>query len=155
MAQYSKPPKPTTKADVVAYAREWLKTPYMHQTSRIGVGCDCLGLLRGVWESIYETEAERPPNYTPVWAEIRRDGQEPMLEAAHRHLNAISLEAAVPGDVILIRVRKQSAIKHCGIIAPNNSIIHAYDRHDVVEEPMRTNWKPRNLYAFAFPGVTD
>lgn len=127
----------------------------MHQASRINVGCDCLGLLRGVWESIYETESERPPNYTPVWAEIRTDGREPMLEAARRHLVEVPYDDAVPGDVVLIRVRRQSAIKHCGIISYDGHIIHAYDRHNVVEEPMRTNWKKRNLYAFQFPGVTN
>ena len=155
MAQYSNPPKPTTRADVIAYARDWLGTPYMHQAARKGVGCDCLGLLRGVWEDIYETEAERPPNYTPVWAEIRPEGDEPMLEAANRHLIPVALKDAKPGDVILIRVRRQSAIKHCGLLSYDNHIIHAYDRHHVLEEPMREAWKPRNLYAFQFPGVLD
>jgi cell wall-associated NlpC family hydrolase len=34
---------------VVAAARRWLGTPYHDQASVIGVGCDCLGLARGVW----------------------------------------------------------------------------------------------------------
>ena len=27
----------------------WIGTPYRHQASLKGVGCDCLGLVRGVW----------------------------------------------------------------------------------------------------------
>ncbi|MFD0934795.1 peptidase P60, partial [Methylobacterium trifolii] len=41
-----------TGADVVAQARLWLGTPYRHQASLAGVGCDCLGLLRGVWRGL-------------------------------------------------------------------------------------------------------
>ncbi|MDG1118150.1 MAG: peptidase, partial [Flavimaricola sp.] len=31
-------------ADVVATARGWIGTPYLHQASCRGAGCDCLGL---------------------------------------------------------------------------------------------------------------
>lgn len=34
--------------EIVAAARQWLGTPYRHQASVRGVGCDCLGLIRGV-----------------------------------------------------------------------------------------------------------
>ena len=37
-----------TRAAVVAHARAWIGTPYHHQASHIGVGTDCLGLIRGV-----------------------------------------------------------------------------------------------------------
>ena len=36
-------------ARVIAIARSWLGTPYHDQASLRGVGCDCLGLARGVW----------------------------------------------------------------------------------------------------------
>ena len=29
-------------------ARSWIGTPYVHQVSVKGGGCDCLGLVRGV-----------------------------------------------------------------------------------------------------------
>lgn len=155
MVQFSNPPKPTTRADVIALTRTWLGTPYVHQSSTFQVGCDCLGLLRGIWEGIYEQEAEQPPNYTPVWAELQVQGEEPMLDAARRHLIEKPYHEALPGDVFLVRIRRQSAIKHCGILMPEGKIVHAYDLHNVVEEPMRTNWKFRDLYAFSFPGVLD
>lgn len=150
-----KPPKLVDRRMVVAYARDWLKTPYMHQASKKGIGCDCLGLLRGVWQDIYEVEAERPPSYTPVWAELSKNGQEPMLEAAMRHLIPVKPGNQKHGDVVLIRIRKQSAIKHCGIVSYDNHLIHAYDRHCVIEEPMRKSWIPRKLHFFSFPGVID
>jgi NlpC/P60 family putative phage cell wall peptidase len=33
------------------------------------VGCDCLGLIRGVWREIYGDEPEAIPAYSPDWAE--------------------------------------------------------------------------------------
>jgi len=38
--------------EVVAAARAWLGTPYRHRASVRGAGCDCLGLLRGVWRAL-------------------------------------------------------------------------------------------------------
>jgi cell wall-associated NlpC family hydrolase len=46
-------PTPAGKA-VIAEAMTWLGTPYRHQGSRKGVGCDCLGLVRGVWRHCTE-----------------------------------------------------------------------------------------------------
>ncbi len=60
---------------IVAEATSWLGTPYRHQASLKGVGCDCLGLLRGVWRAFHGDEPEAMPAYTPDWAEAtgRRD----------------------------------------------------------------------------------
>jgi NlpC/P60 family putative phage cell wall peptidase len=38
---------------LVTLARGWIGTPYRHQASLKGVGCDCLGLLRGVWREAW------------------------------------------------------------------------------------------------------
>lgn len=35
-----------TPSKVVESARKWLGTPYHHQASLTGVGCDCIGLIR-------------------------------------------------------------------------------------------------------------
>ena len=45
---------------IVAEALAWLGTPYRHQGARKGVGCDCLGLVRGVWRAVYGDNPEEP-----------------------------------------------------------------------------------------------
>ncbi len=50
-----------TRAAIVVTARLWIGTPYLHQASLRGIGCDCLGLLRGVWRDLYGPEPEAPP----------------------------------------------------------------------------------------------
>ena len=58
-----------TRSLIVAETRAWIGTPYRHQASLKGVGCDCLGLVRGVWRATIGDEPECAPPYAPDWAE--------------------------------------------------------------------------------------
>ena len=61
----------SSRAAIVFEARNWIGTPYRHQASLKGIGCDCLGLVRGVWRNCIGAEPEAPPPYAPDWAEAR------------------------------------------------------------------------------------
>ncbi|KIC29611.1 NlpC/P60 family protein [Leisingera sp. ANG-M6] len=100
---------------VVEAARGWIGTPYVHQASCKGAGCDCLGLIRGVWRELLGAEPELPPAYTMDWSEPQ--GAEALWQAAARHLAAKPLAEAAPGDVILFRMREGSVAKHLGVQA--------------------------------------
>ncbi|TVR10474.1 MAG: peptidase P60 [Salinarimonadaceae bacterium] len=135
------------QAEIVAAARGWLGTPYRHQASLKGVGCDCLGLLRGVWREVVGPEPEAPGAYTPDWAEA--GGREALLGAATRHLRPLA--ALEPGAVVLFRWRDGSPAKHCGVATSRESVIHAHDGACVVEVAL-AGWLRRGLAAvFAFP----
>ncbi|GJD52409.1 hypothetical protein OPKNFCMD_5174 [Methylobacterium crusticola] len=134
---------------MVALARRWLGTPYHHQASLRGVGCDCLGLVRGVWRDLYGPEPEAPPPYTPDWGEA--EGAEALRDAGRRHLAEIALEAAGAGDVLLFRWRAGVPAKHCAILSGAGRMIHAYDGHAVVESGLPQAWARRAAYAFRFP----
>ncbi len=73
-------------AAIVAEARAWIGTPYRHQASLKGIGCDCLGLLRGVWRDVLGPEPETPPPYSAAWAESAPERADPLVAAARRHL---------------------------------------------------------------------
>ena len=98
---------------VVQAARGWIGTPYVHQASCKGAGCDCLGLIRGLWRELCGAEPELPPAYTMDWSEPQ--GAEALWQAAARHLAAKPLRDAAPGDVILFRMREGSVAKHLGV----------------------------------------
>lgn len=100
---------------VVEAARGWIGTPYVHQASCKGAGCDCLGLIRGVWRELFGAEPELPPAYTMDWSEPQ--GAEALWQAAARHLVEKPLQDAEPGDVILFRMREGSVAKHLGVQA--------------------------------------
>lgn len=139
-----------SRQQVLIIARTWLDTPYQHQASVKGAGCDCLGLIRGIWRTLYGAEPETPPNYTPNWAEER--GQETLLQAARRWL--VPTLNPEPGDVLLFRMRAGSPCKHIGILSAHDRLIHAYWGRAVVESWLEPFWARRVAHAFCFPTST-
>ncbi len=134
---------------VVREARRWIGTPYRHQASCLGAGCDCLGLIRGVWRDLYGEEPERAPAYTADWAETGR--RETLLEAATRHLRPIEQSAGQPGDVLLFRWRSGYPAKHCAILTAPDRIVHALENASVTEVTLGHWWSRRIAAVFRFP----
>ena len=142
----------TGRPEVVAVARAWIGTPYLHQASLQGVGTDCLGLLRGVWRAVMGQEPQSVPAYTMDWSEA--SGTEEMLAAAFRWLVEKPLAEAALGDVIVFRMRPGFVAKHVGIVSafgPEPRFIHAYTGHGVVENALTQPWARRIAGRFAFP----
>jgi len=132
----------------VEIARSWIGTPYVHQASVKGAGCDCLGLLRGVWRELGRDEPEAVPNYSPDWAEAT--GAETLYTALKRHLREIAPGALAPGDVALFRMVARGPAKHCGIVGEKNgalTLIHARQNKRVGEEAFSAAWKRKLAYA--------
>jgi len=140
-----------TRDEIIAEARAWLGTPYRHQESLIGVGTDCLGLLRGVWRGCVGDEPEAVPPYSPDWAE--RSGEDPLLDVARTHLSEIAPGEARPGDVLLFRMAIGCPAKHCAILSQHDRIVHAYWGQAVVETRLVPWWRRRIATAFSFPGL--
>jgi NlpC/P60 family putative phage cell wall peptidase len=141
-----------TRAEIVTEATGWLGTPYRHQASLKGVGCDCLGLVRGVWRAFHDAEPEKAPAYTPDWAEAA--GVETLANAAARHLTAIAPEQADAGDVLLFRWRGNLPAKHAAILVADSRMIHAQQGASVAMATLSPWWRRRIAFAFRFPGVT-
>jgi NlpC/P60 family putative phage cell wall peptidase len=141
-----------TRAAIVAEAREWLGTPYQHQASLQGVGCDCLGLVRGVWRALYGHEPEATPAYSRDWAEAAN--RETLALAAARHLTEIRCDQFQLGDVLLFRWRTGLSAKHAAIVTAPDRMVHAQDGAAVAEVALSPWWRRRLAFAFRFPGVT-
>lgn len=137
---------------IVFAARSWIGTPYRHQCAQKGAGCDCLGLLRGIWREVMGPEPETVPDYSMDWSEAQ--GEERLWAAAARNLVPMALHAGAPGDVILFRMRSNSVAKHLGIIAMTGTdptFIHAYSGRGVVESRLSMPWRRRVVARFKFP----
>lgn len=134
---------------IVAEARRWIGTPYRHQAFVCGQGCDCLGLIRGVWRSLIGEEPEDLPAYSPDWGEVR--GDEHVLETAGQHLRPVRLAEAAAGDVIVFRWRPGMIAKHMGILTGPARFIHAWQRAGVAEVALVPSWRSRLFAAFRFP----
>ena len=142
----------TTQDRVLTLAHGWIGTPYRHQASLKGVGCDCLGLVRGIWRELYGDEPELPPPYAPDWGE--HGCEDRLMAAAQRHFGlAFALVEAKPGDLLLFRWRADAAAKHLGILAGADHFIHAYEQAAVVRSALVSGWRRRVAGVFRFPEV--
>ena len=145
---------PADPSAVLAIARAWLGTPYLHQSSVQGVGCDCLGLARGIWRVLHGQEPWEVPPYSRDWGEA--GSREVLAEAARAALIEVALSDAGPGTLILFRMVPGLPAKHCGVLAESvirPRLIHAYDRSGVVEEAFTLAWARRAAFAFQFPAA--
>jgi NlpC/P60 family putative phage cell wall peptidase len=137
----------------VAAARGWIGTPYRHQGALKGVGCDCLGLLIGVWREVTGEAAEAPPPYAADWAEAL--GRETFAEGLRRHMAEIAPETADAGDVLLFRWRAHLPAKHAGILTAPGRMVHAQERAVVTEVAVSAWWRRRVAYAFRLAEVRE
>ena len=137
---------------IVAAARGWIGTPYVHQAATRGAGCDCLGLLRGVWAQLNDAPLIAVPPYSPDWSEPQ--GDEVLWRGVAERLTRKGIDDAAAGDVLLFRMRQGAVAKHIGIqgdIGPQPSFIHAYQGHGVIENAFSAPWQRRLIARFAVP----
>lgn len=133
---------------VVEAARAFLGTPYRHRASMPGAGCDCLGLLRGVWRTLYGAEPMTVPAYRadmrdPVHAGALRQTAERLLVTETGPLEA--------GQVVLFRLNGLAEAKHCAILVNPDRFIHAQERLGVMEANLTPAWARRISGRFSFP----
>jgi NlpC/P60 family putative phage cell wall peptidase len=137
--------------DIVAEARTWIGTPYVHQAAVKGVATDCLGMIRGLWRYLYGEDPRDVPAYSSDWGEPQQD--ERLWRSANDHFCDVSDQPMAPGHVILFRMRDGGIAKHLGVIGEIGdqlTFIHAYAGHGVTESPLSGPWQRRIVARFAF-----
>ncbi len=156
---------PADSDKVISVARSWLGTPYHDQASLRGVGCDCLGLARGVWREVVGPEPFPIPPYSRDLGLVAgRDGINRssraieggegaigLVDGARRMMIEVPPAEVGPGALVLFRMKPRATPKHVGILTGSNSFIHAYERLGVIEEPLTQSWRRRIAFAFLFP----
>ena len=140
-----------SRGEIVRLARGWIGTPYCHRASTKGAGCDCLGLLLGIWRERSGPRPSRLPEYGAGWSEL--DAGERLWTALALHLCEMPRDAELlDGQVLLFRMRTGAAARHLGILAHGAGgdphFIHAYERHGVIESPLSTPWRRRIVARF-------
>lgn len=135
---------------IVALAQKWVGTPYHHQGAVLGVGADCLGLLRGVYTELYGEDPylNATMRYSPNWAE--GTGGDTLMRAAHEYLDPVDKWSA--GDVLLFKIKNANYTKHCAITVDEDTMIHAVSGR-VVQQVSIGAWANRVAGVFSFRGV--
>ena len=117
---------PADPDQVVAAARFWFGTPYHDQASLKGVGCDFLGLARGIWREVVGPEPIPIPPYRRDWGET--GPREVLAEGARRMMPEIAPADATLGALVLFRMMPRAIAKHVGIVTGPDTFLHAYER---------------------------
>lgn len=135
---------------VAALSRNWIGTPFVHQASVRGVGCDCLGLLRGLWREAIGPEPLPVPPYAPGWPGTVAGGEE-MIAALARVFRRAPSRLAQPGQVLVFRIHRALPAGHIAILAAPGRLVHARDPLGVIEEALTDAWARRLVVGFAWP----
>lgn len=134
-------------------ARSWAGTSYHHRASVKGVGCDCLGLLMGVFTEVTNIKVENPPPYTRTWADVA--GSDILVDAVGRYMTSKDVKSVDAGDVVIFRLASNYVAKHAGIITSAHSMIHAQETVGVCEVSLNDWWRRRIAAAFEFPHLLN
>ncbi len=134
------------RVQIAAEALRWQGTPYHHRAALRGVGCDCLGLVRGVWREVLRLGAVDLPGYTGDWGDVT--GDEVLLKGLAVHLDPVHPADAAPGDVLVFRIRPGRIAKHCGILTTAARFVHAWEATPVTEVALSGWWGGRVVAAF-------
>ena len=140
-----------SRAKVVLIAQSWIGTPYHHQASLRGAGCDCLGLVRGVFRELYGFEAQVMPSYSRDWCDVGE--KESLLNAGREHL--LASEGPNTGDVLIFRFNRLMVAKHTAIFIGDDRMIHAVENAPVCEVQLGRWWRRHIAGCFKFPGCID
>lgn len=147
------------REQIVAEARSWLGTPYHHQQSTRGAGCDCVGLVRGVGVAC----GVMPPRLEE-WARFagysRRPNPRRMAEGMHTFLMPLPDGAEpLPGDIAWLQWRANLPM-HLALLAHDAAgapqLIHSFsDAGQVVCHGLTLQWRERVVSWWRYPGVAE
>jgi cell wall-associated NlpC family hydrolase len=112
---------------VIAEARSWLGTPYVHMGRLKGIGVDCAQLMILVYSAAGVVADYVPENYTHDWYMHRSEE----LYLGHLLQHAQQVETPEPGDIAAYKFGR--TVSHAGIIVEPGYLIHAYRPHGAVD----------------------
>ena len=138
------------RLEVVAEARTWKDTPFRHQGSRKGFGCDCIGFLQRIAtdmslcrEDLWGPKAQAFFGYSEL------PDPNKFETALNIFLDEISLKDILYADIILFKSRQNPT--HLGLVT-DEGMIHAYLKNKkVVEHGLNEMWFRHIKTVYRFP----
>lgn len=142
----------TLRERLIQEALTWEDTPYHHHAALKGVGCDCVGLIRGVAKAV-GLVAYEPQYYSPQWGQHNDDER---LLGALEELGCLRRdpELALPGDCLLFQFGKTCSHAALLVSSAPLRIIHASLKdgrvvHQTITRTLQLRWR----HAYVLPGV--
>lgn len=139
-----------SREDAVAEARTWQGTPFQHQGCLKGVGCDCIGLVKGVGVALglvdYDPKSAKAKAFSgySMMPNPRR-----MREGLATWLVPIPVTEATLADIFFMAWGREP--QHVALVT-YKGIIHSYaSAGKVVEHGLDTSWRRRIVAAYRYP----
>lgn len=142
------------RADVIAAARTWIGTPFVHQAAVRGSGCDCIGLVGGIARDAGTREGVAWARDLRFRAYARTPDPRTLLEGVATYLDRIKIDDAQVGDILLMRFDAEPM--HFALVVATDPayIVHASSvRRRVVEHRLDDKWRSRVARAYRYRGI--
>jgi NlpC/P60 family putative phage cell wall peptidase len=107
---------------VVAEARSWKGTPYIHRGRVKGVGVDCGALLYEVYGQLVQLKPF-PREYAPDWA-MHKENE---IYLGFLQPYVVEVPRPVPGGVSVFQYGRN--FSHAGIVTEKKTFVHAWGRN--------------------------
>ena len=105
---------------IVKEALEWVGTPFVHGASVKGSGCDCLGLIKGVYENVSGNSTPGLPMYPEdFWQDV---GWHTVFLNRLRTVAGPSGTGPEAGSLLLFA--KDGRLTHLGIAVDGKTMVH-------------------------------
>lgn len=140
----------TTRQQIVAEAREWLGTPWVHQHQAKGVAVDCAQLVIAIAQRFGLAPADFTLN------DYGRNPDGTITRLCNEYADPVKQEDMQPGDIVVVAVEHQP--QHMGIVGDYRhgglSVIHAASiAGKVIETRLVFMRGFRFMAAYKFRGV--
>lgn len=147
-----------TRTQVVAEARGWTGTRWLHQGRMKGVGVDCINLVIGVGLDTGLITQEGLDNFDNP--EYYRYGRSPngelLLQGCDHFLDRVPMSDLKLGDILIFKFVEEP--QHFAIVTESTPIyiIHAFAHaRKVVEHRFDQTWKDRVVACYRFRNIED
>jgi cell wall-associated NlpC family hydrolase len=112
-----------TRNAIIAEARSWVGTPYLHMGRRKGVGCDCATFIAEVFHAVGLISQVQIDGYAPFW-HLHRSEERYLTQVLDYAVEFNPMrEPPLPGDIALWRYGR--TYSHGAIIVSWPEIIEA------------------------------
>lgn len=141
----------STAADIVAAARSYLRTKFVHRGRLPGVGIDCIGLA-------VCAAAQCGVPLRDVLTYGRAPKPEQLLAELDAQLDRVEISDAAPGDVAVFWVDRADLPRHVGVLFGMDDgglgVVHALAMEREVREHRLTGyWAARLTRVYRLRGV--
>lgn len=134
----------TNQSDIIASAREWIGTPFVHQGRKKGIGVDCAGVVVGIARDNHLAEGFVDPTDYPANPTNRQ-----IEDILDTWMDRVKPQDVQPGDVLFFRYAKLP--QHMGVLTEKGTFVHAYKQgFGVVEVTYDKAWRRMTVRGYRF-----